>query len=64
MLGFRKDREIRDRITRNMDLWERGLHTDLVGYAEAEGAAREGRLAREGEEEEDVPSKKFHRMVL
>ena len=34
-----------------MDLWERGLHSGLVGDAEAEGAVREGR-ADSGEEEE------------
>ena len=36
-----------------MDLWERGLHAGLVGDADAEGAAREGRAASGGEEEDD-----------
>ena len=39
-LGIRRAREIRARITRRMDLWERGQHVGLVGDAEAEGAAR------------------------
>ena len=41
-------KEIRARITRWMDLWERGLHAVLVGDAKAEGAAREGRSASGG----------------
>ena len=32
-LGVRRDREIRARITRRMDLWERGQHAGLVGDA-------------------------------
>ena len=51
-LGIRRAWEIRARITRWMDLWERGLHAGLVGDAEAEGAAREG-IATSGGEEED-----------
>ena len=43
-------KEIRAEVTRQMDLWERGLHTGLVGDAEAEGAVREGRAASGGEE--------------
>ena len=43
-------KEIQARITRWMDLWERGLHAGLVGAAEAEGANREGRAASSGEE--------------
>ena len=38
-LGVRRSQDIRARITRRMDIWERGLHTGLVGDAEAEGAA-------------------------
>ena len=51
-LGIHRAREIRARITRRMDLWDRGIYTGLVGDAEAEGAAREGRAARGGDEEE------------
>ena len=49
--GVRRAQEIRARITRRMDLWERGLHAGLVGDAKAEGAAHEGRAASGGEEE-------------
>ena len=64
MLGVRRDREIRARITRSMDLWERGHHTGLVGDAEAEGAARKGRSAFSGEEEEDAMARSFHDTML
>ena len=47
-----------------MDLWERGHHAGLVGDAEAEGAAREGRAALSGEEEDDAVARGFHRTVL
>ena len=47
-LGVRRAKEIRERITRRMDLWERGLHVGLEGDAEAEGAARKGRAASGG----------------
>ena len=47
-----------------MTLWERGLHAVLVGDAEAEGAAREGRNARGGEEEDEVVSRNYHDNVL
>ena len=49
-LGVRRAKEIRARITRRMELWERGLHAGLVGDAEEEGAVREGRDARDREE--------------
>ena len=42
MLGVHRVQEIRARITRRMDLWDRGLHAGLVGDAEAEGATRVG----------------------
>ena len=45
MLGFRRDKEIHDRITRRMDLWKRGLHAGLLEDAKAEGAYTEGRAA-------------------
>ena len=37
-LGVQQAREIRARITRCMDLLERGQHAGLVGNTEAEGA--------------------------
>ena len=51
MLGVRRAQEIRARIMRQMDLWEKGLHAGLVGDAEAEVAANEGRDASGWEEE-------------
>ena len=45
MLGIRRAKKIRARITRVMNLWERGIHAGLVGDAEEEGADREGRAA-------------------
>ena len=38
-LGVRRAQEIWARITRRMELWERGQHAGLVGDAETEGAA-------------------------
>ena len=55
---------IRARITRRMDLWERGQHAGLVGDAEAEGAAREGRAAFRSKEEDDAVVWSFHETVL
>ena len=51
-LGVRRARDIWERITMRMDLWERDLHAGLVGDAEAEGKAREVRSASGGEEED------------
>ena len=53
-LGVCQAREIRARITRRMDLWERGHHAGLVGGAEAEGAAQEGRAAFSDKEDNDA----------
>ena len=50
-LGVRRAKEIRARITRQMELWERGLCAGLVGGTKAEGAAREVRAASSGEED-------------
>ena len=38
--GACKTREIRARIDLRLDLWERGIHTGLVGDALAEGRAK------------------------
>ena len=51
-LGVRRAQEIRARLMRRMDLWERGQHAGLVGDSEAEGAAWEGRAASGGEEKD------------
>ena len=64
MLGVCQAREIPARITKSMDLWERGQHACLVGEAEAEGAAREGRATFSGEKEEDAVAWGFHKTVL
>ena len=40
MLVIRRAREIRQRITRRVELWERGLHGGQVVDTEAEVAAR------------------------
>ena len=47
-----------------MDLWEKGLHTGLMGDDEAEGAAREGRAASGGEEEDEAVARMYHDNVL
>ena len=60
-LGVCRAREIRARITRCM---ERGQHAGLVGDVDAEGAAREGRSAFIGEEEDDAVARSFHETVL
>ena len=47
-----------------MDLWERGIQAGLVGGAEAEGAAREGRAASGGEEKDNSVAWSCHDTVL
>ena len=47
-----------------MDLWERGQHAGLVGDAEEEGAAREGRADFSGKEEDDSVTRGFYETVL
>ena len=51
-LGICRDQEIRARIMRWMNFWERGIHTVLVGDSGAEWAAREGRATSRGEKED------------
>ena len=51
-LGAPRVRGIWDRITRRMELCERGIHTGLVGDTEAEGDSREVRASSGGEEDE------------
>ena len=64
MLGVRRDRDIWARITRRVDLWERGLHAGLVGGAEAEEAAKESRAASGGEGEGKALSRSYCDTVL
>ena len=47
-----------------MDLWERCQHAGLVINPKAEGAAREGRSAFSGEEEDDAVARSFHESVI
>ena len=63
-LVIRRAKEICARITRQMDLWKRGLHARLVGDAKAEGAAREGRDASGREEENKKMARIYHDTVL
>ena len=42
----------------------RGIHEDLVGDAEAVGAAREGRAASGGKEEKKAMARSYHETVL
>ena len=63
-LSIHRDREIRARITRRMDLWERGIHAGLVGDSKAEVAARDGRSLSGREDEEETKSRSYHDTVL
>ena len=47
-----------------MDLLGGGQHAGLVGKAEAEGAAREGRAAFSSKEEDNTVARSFHKTVL
>ena len=47
-LGICRAQEIQARITRRMDLWERGFPAGLVRDAKSKGANREGRSASGG----------------
>ena len=63
-LGVLRAQEIRARLIRRMDLWERGLHAELVGDTKAEGADREGRDASNREEKDEAVAWSFHNIVL
>ena len=63
-LGVYRSKDIGAQITRRMDLWERGLHTGLSVGAKAEGAAREGRSASGGDEEDEAIARSYHDTVL
>ena len=47
-----------------MDLWEKVHHAGLAEDAESKGAAREGRAASGGKEEDNAVSRNFHKTVL
>ena len=63
-LGICRAREIRVRITRRMDLWERGQHVGLVGNDEAEGVVQEVRAASGSKEEDKAIGRNYHDTVL
>ena len=63
-LCVRRAQEIRARLMRCMDLWERGIHAGLLGDAKVEGAAREGRSALSGEEEDEAVARSYHNTVI
>ena len=63
-LGTRKVREIRARIDRQLNLWERGIHAGLVWDVLEEGRDQEGRIDIRVEEEEDCLARSFHITVL
>ena len=47
-----------------MDLWDRGIHTGLVGDVLAEGKASKGSFTRSDEEEEDHLARSFYITLL
>ena len=59
-LSTRKDREIRTRIDHRIDLWERRIHTGLMGGEFTEGRYREGRVEQSDVEEQDRLARSFH----
>ena len=63
-LGVCRSKEIQARITRQMNLWERGLHAVLIGESETEGAAREGRATSVGEEHYKAVAMSYHDTVF
>ena len=63
-LGARKVREIRARIDRQLNLWERGIHAGLVWDVLVEGRYQEGRINICVEEEDDCLARSFHITVL
>ena len=63
-MGICRSKEIQAQITRRKDLWEKGLHVGLVGDAESEGGAKEGRAASDWEEEDEAVAWSYHDTVL
>ena len=63
-MGVCREEEIRDKIIRWMDLWERGVHAGLVGDTEEEGAARDFRSSSGREEEDKAVVRSYHDTVL
>ena len=63
-LGTCKARDIRVMIDHCLDLWERCIHTGLVGDALEEGRATEDNIYQHKEEEEDILARSFHITLL
>ena len=63
-LVISRARYIWSRISRRLELWDRGLYAGLVGDTDVEVDDREVRAARVVEEEDGALDNKFHRMVL
>ena len=63
-LGVRRNREIRSIISRRIDLWNRGLHTGLVGDVAVERAAGKCRASIGRQGEDKALSWKLHTAVL
>ena len=63
-LGVLRAKENIDRISKRMDLWERGLHAGLVGVAKAEGASREIRDASGEKDKDKAEASSYHNIVL
>ena len=64
VLGARKARYIRERIDHQLELWDRGIHSGLVGDALAEDRSREGRINRRVKEEKDCLARSFNSTLL
>ena len=60
IMGARKAREIWASIERQINLWERGIYTGLVGDVLAEVRARESCVERLDKEKEDCLACRFH----
>ena len=63
-LSSHKVREIRARIDRQLDLWERGMHAGLVRDALGKGRYRVVHVARSNEEEKVCLARRFHIKLL
>ena len=57
-------REIQVRIDHCLELWEKGIYSDLVGDVFAEGRAREGCVKSREEDKEDRLAHSFHSTFL
>ena len=63
-LSTQKARDIGARIDLRLDLWERGIHSGLVGEALAEGRTREGQSKISNVEYKNSLARIFHSTML